>query len=76
MSWFSFALSVIKLLTVISTWLRERQMIETGKAAVREEELRLALSSLAKANGIVLEFREKSDADVEQTLEERKWYRD
>jgi hypothetical protein len=76
MTWFSFALSVIKLLTVISTWLRERQMIETGKAAVREEELRLALSSLAKANGIILEFKEKSDADVEQTLEERKWYRD
>lgn len=75
MSWLTFAISLVKLLTTLSTFLRERELIQKGRDDANSQALVKALDDLAKANGVILEFREKGEADVERTLEDKGWYR-
>lgn len=74
--WLSVAINIIKLLTFLSTHFQSQGWMEQGRKEVREAELRQALASLALAHGILAEFKEKDDAAVDKTLEERGWYRD
>lgn len=76
MTWLPLAINLLKLLTVLSTWLRERKLIQEGRDDAGLEALKIALADLAKANGVIAEFKDKTDADVERTIEERGWYRD
>lgn len=76
MSWLTFTISLIKLLTTLTTYFQSRGWIEQGRQEEREAALRTALTSLARANGVIAEFREKTDEDVDRELGERGLYRD
>lgn len=76
MTWITFAINLVKLLTVLSTWLRERQLIQRGRDEVEAEALKKALQDLATANGVIAEFKEATDEQVEKVIEDGKWYRD
>lgn len=75
-SWLTFTISLIKLLTALTTYFQSRGWIEQGRQEEREAALRTALSSLAKANGVIAEFKGKADEEVDKTIEAKGWYRD
>jgi len=76
MTWFTFALNVVKLLTALSTWLRERNLVQQGRDERDAENMRRALQDLAIANGVIAEFKTKGDEDVDKLLAEKGWYRE
>lgn len=76
MTWLTFAISVVKLLTLISTSLREQTLIKQGEDSANAKALQQALADLAKANGVIAEFKTLDDAAIDRTIDSSGWYRD
>jgi len=76
MTWLTFAISAVKLLTLISTYFREKALIKQGEDNANLAALQQALSDLAKANGVAAEFKRLDDAAIDSKISASGWYRD
>lgn len=76
MSWATVIINLLRFLTLITTQLRERKLIQQGRDGANAENLAAAMRDLAIAHQVLSDLKGVTDAEVDRQLEASGWMRE
>lgn len=76
MSWATVIINLLRFLTLITTQLRERKLIQQGRDGANAENLAAAMRDLAIAHQVLSDLKGVTDAEVDRQLEAKGWMRE